>query len=79
MSKTIIIKTVGYMIEKMPDKKAKFEFSIGDNDSVRDCILALGLPVEDNYMVFADSKFVTLDYCPSENENIQILYAVTGG
>jgi len=78
MSKTITIKTVGYMIEQMPIKKAKFEFLIGDNDSVRDCIAALGLPADD-YIVLTDGKFITQDYCPMENETIQIMYAVTGG
>lgn len=79
MSKTIKIKTVGYMAEKMPDKKTEFEFIIGSNDTVADCIVELGLSIKDDYIVLVDGNFKTLDYCPVENETITIMYLVLGG
>lgn len=79
MSKTITIKTVGYMVEKMPDKKAEFQFNIGDKDTVLDCIAALGLSVQDDYTALVEGEFKPLEYCPAENETITLMYLVTGG
>lgn len=79
MSKTILVKAVSYLVEKMPDKKKEFEFTIGDNDTIADCLVALGLPIEDDYIVLVNGKNKPLNYCPLENETITIMYLVLGG
>lgn len=79
MSKTIKIITAGYLIQKMPDQKAEFEITIGDNDCIADCIAAIGLLLEDDYIVLVDGKFRPMEYCPLDNESLTILYLVIGG
>ena len=63
----------------MPEGKNKLELSIGENDTIKDCIAAIGLPLNDEYTALVNADFKPMDYCPKENDIISIVYLVLGG
>lgn len=76
--KTLIIKTVGYLIQKMPGKKAELELAVTADASIEDCVVAIGLPVDD-YIVMVNGDFKPMSYIPIDRETLTIINMILGG
>ena len=60
--KTVNIKAMGFLIQKMPDKKAELEIRVLSDATVEECIASLELPEYDGYVVMVEGDFKPMSY-----------------